>query len=272
MTGAVIAIGGAEDKTGEMNVLKRVLSEAPGQKVHVITTATSYPEAAEKRYKDAFGLLGIQDCAVSYINSRSEANDPLLAARLRRADVIFFSGGDQLRLNFNLGGTAALDAIKQAHKDGSVIAGTSAGAAILPSLMLAGGLVEEASQKGKIRAASGFGFIENGVIDTHFSERGRMPRLFHMAAANPALQGIGVDEDTALVIRNNQAEVVGSGTVSIVDADNIQTDYLERDIGEEFEVKNIAVHRLGAGERYDFAKRHKIEAVEHTSPALSIPA
>ena len=270
MIGAIIAIGGAEDKCNDMSVLKRVLSEAPAQRVHVITTATSYPEEAEKKYKDAFALLGVQNCEVSYINSRFEASDPALAARLSQADVIFFSGGDQLRLSFNLGGTAALQAIKQAHENGAVIAGTSAGAAALPSLMLAGGLVEEAMQKGKIRASAGLGFIKDAVVDTHFTQRGRLPRLFHMAAANPALSGIGVDEDTALVLRGDEAEVVGSGSVTIVDSNNIQTDFLDKDIGEEFSVSGVTVHSLISGERYNFATRGK--NTPHVDQDAPIPA
>lgn len=171
MSGAIIAIGGSENKQNAMSVLKRVLSEASGERVHVITTATSYPDDAKKRYEETFSLLGIKDCAVTHIDSRSQANDPAIAAQLLKADVIFFSGGDQLRLTFNLGGTAALEAIKQAHENGAVIAGTSAGAAVLSSLMLSGGLVEEAMQKGKIRAGAGFGFIKDAVIDTHFTQR-----------------------------------------------------------------------------------------------------
>ncbi len=127
MTGAVIAIGGSEAKTGNMSVLKRVLAEAPGQRVHVITTATSYPDDAKIKYEDAFHVLGIDDITVSHIDSRAQANSSIIASQILAADVIFFSGGDQLRLSFNLAGTAVLGAIRQAHENGAVIAGTSEG-------------------------------------------------------------------------------------------------------------------------------------------------
>ena len=194
MAGVIIPIGGSEDKTGDMSVLKRVLAEAPGNRVHIITTATEYPEDAKKRYEDAFALLGIQDIEVSYINSRAEANDEGLAQKIGEADVIFMSGGSQLRLTHMLGGTAVLKAIRQANDKGSVIAGTSAGAACMPGLMLYGGLVENSYKKGNLHAAAGFGFVPNAVIDTHFSQRGRLPRLFSMVSTSRATIGIGLDE------------------------------------------------------------------------------
>ncbi len=259
MTGALIAIGGAEAKIGDMVVLNRILSEAQGHKVHVISTATSFPEDTKKKYEDAFHLLGVDNIAVSHINSRAQANDPLICKQILDADILFFSGGDQLRLTFNLAGTAALDAIKQAHENGAVIAGTSAGAAVMSSVMLYGGSVEKAIHKGEIKTTAGLGFLKESIVDTHFMQRGRLPRLFNVLATNPAILGIGIDEDTALIVRGNISEVIGSGVVTFVDGTDIESDILDKDIGQEFTISNMNVLTVAAGERYDLQSRAKIQ-------------
>ncbi len=125
--------------------------------------------------------------------------------------------------------------------------------------MLYGGLVEKAMHKGEVSATAGFGFIKDAVVDTHFTQRGRLPRLFHMVATNPALIGIGVDEDTALVLRGNTLEVVGSGAVTIVDGIGIETDILDKELGEEFNVTNATVYTLTAGDRYNLQLRSRMD-------------
>ncbi len=225
----LIVIGGAEDKQGEMLVHRRVLAEARGEnsRVCVITSATSEPEAARQRYLAVYRELDVKDVDVMHIDSADMANSSEVACLLAQAEVVFMTGGDQNQLCAVLNDTRALDILrKRYHAGGLVIAGTSAGAAAASQMMLANGDV----------TPTGLGFAAETIIDTHFSERNRLSRLFNAVVQHPDKLGIGLDEDTALVIRRNRpAEVVGSGTVTFVDGRNVQ--------------------RLASGQRYDLKTR-----------------
>lgn len=207
----LIVIGGAEDKEGEMLVHRRVLAEARGlnSRVCVVTSATADPKGARTRYEAVYRALDVRDVAFLHIDSAAMANSLEVAQQFAQADVIFMTGGDQNKLCDVLRGTRAHDILcKRYNAGGLVVAGTSAGAAAASHLMLANGVVELA----------GLGLAPDAVIDTHFSERNRLSRLFAAVAQHPDKIGIGLDEDTALVIRRHRpAEVVGSGTVTIVD-------------------------------------------------------
>lgn len=249
----LIAIGGAEKKDGDMTVLKTVLSRAKGAKsrVHVITTATNYPKNAEKTYRDAFKRLGIE-CAVSHIATSAEADDPNLAKKLSKADVIFFSGGDQTKLARILNGSKCLDAVKRRHAKGAVIAGTSAGAAAMSRMMMAGGRPENAMKKGAILTQEGFALKPDVIFDTHFMERGRLPRLFNLVASDPSKIGIGLDEDTAAIIDDaGNIEVVGSGAVTVVNGDRLETNTApDTQDGKKFKAKGFTVTTLRNGDRF----------------------
>ncbi len=214
-----IAIGGAEDKTRKAKILGAVLAEAKGKKsrVLVITGATSYPEEAAKNYRRAFKNLGVSSCAIVHPETPAQADDPAFLQQIEKADVIFFSGGDQSKLVAALEGTQALSAIQEREKNGAVIAGTSAGAAAMSSCMITGGAPEDAEREDAITSGKGFGFAAEIIFDTHFMNRGRLPRLFNLLGKNPEKTGIGLDEDTALILRaNGSMEVVGSGAVTVV--------------------------------------------------------
>jgi cyanophycinase len=249
----LIAIGGKEGKSGDMAVLRRVLDEAKGSasRVHVITTATGYPEEVGETYRNAFAGLGVA-CDVTHIATRAEANDATLAQKIGEADVVFFSGGDQLKLATILNGTAVLDAIRRREGEGAVIAGTSAGAAIMSQLMICGGDPEKAMQKGEIQLSSGFGLSPDAVFDTHFMNRGRLPRLFNVVASSPEKTGIGLDEDTGVIIRSSgEMEVIGSGAVTVVDAKNLTSSNvaaIER--GEEIVADGLNVTTYVAGNTF----------------------
>lgn len=249
----LIAIGGAEDKTGDMTVLKHVLAEARGatSNVHIVTTATAYPEEVGQTYRDAFKALGV-DCRISHITTRAAANDDELLKQIGAADVVFFAGGDQLKLATILGGTAFLDAVRERHEAGAVIAGTSAGAAAMSLLMIYGGDPEKAMEKGEVTLTEGFGLAPGVVFDTHFMNRGRLSRLFNVVAAAPAKTGIGLDEDTAIVWRKNgEMEVIGSGAVTIVDGKNLtRCNITQIERGEKIEAEGFNVTTLKAGDRY----------------------
>ena len=255
-----IAIGGAEDKQGDMTVHKRVLAEsqAAAPRVCVITTATAEPEAAKQRYEDVYRKLGVQDCTVLHIDSRAMAESDAVCAALARADVIFFTGGDQLRLTQALAGTRGFDVIAEKYAAGDlVIAGTSAGAAAASALMICGGDPSKSMQKGEVQMTSGLGFVPGVVFDTHFSERDRLPRLFNAVASHPSTIGIGLDEDTAAVLRRDGTmEVVGSGTVTFVDGRSLRDCNLpDVERGEVFKAEGYRVDRLAAGQRYDLKAR-----------------
>jgi cyanophycinase len=213
----LIAIGGAEDKTGDMTVLKRVLAEAKGaqSRVHVITTATSLPEEVKAIYEEAFGLLGVKP-VVSHITTRDEADDPATIAQIEDADVIFFSGGDQRKIAAAFRGSKALKKIRQMAHQGTVIAGTSAGAAAISDLMIAGG--GSSDHITEVKLNGGLGLKRKIVFDTHFSKRRRLARLFDIVAAHPDKIGIGLDDNTAVVMKSGRAlEVIGEGTVTVLD-------------------------------------------------------
>lgn len=231
----LIVIGGAEDKEGEMLVHRRVLSEARGEnsRVCVVTSATSDPKGARARYEAVYRALDVSDVEFLHIDTAAMANSLEVAQQFAQADVIFMTGGDQNKLCDILRGTRAHDILCMRYNAGGlVVAGTSAGAAAVSHLMLANGEV----------TPLGLGLAPDTVIDTHFSERNRLSRLFTAVAQHPEKIGIGLDEDTALVIRRNRAaEVVGSGTVTIVDVRQ--------------ETPAQQVRKLPAGARVDLRKQ-----------------
>jgi cyanophycinase len=252
-----IAIGGAEDKLKEKTILKRVLLESgkAQPRVCVVTTATGFPDDARKTYLDAFQSLGITECSVLHIDSRESAQDPATIQHLDAADIIFFSGGDQLRLTSILGGTPFLEAVMRRAQEDAVIAGTSAGAAVMSGLMIYGGEAARAMEKGHVALTSGFGFVNGIVFDTHL-ERGRITRLFNVVATNPATLGIGLHEDTGVVVRGDVMEVIGRNSVTIVDGKDLKNSNvagIER--GETIKAENYLVHDLKAGERYNLKSR-----------------
>lgn len=250
----LIAAGGGLDDEKDMAVFRRILAEARGldSKVHVISTATRIPVQTEAGYRKTFNALGIPDISVSFVNSRAEAKDPARAASLADADLIFFTGGDQLRLTSILGGTPFMDAVYKRHEEGAVVAGTSAGAAAMSDLMVYNGESEVAMHKGEVSFTTGFGFVSRAVIDTHFSQRGRLPRLFNVVATNPVNIGVGLDEDTAVIIRDrNRMEVIGSGTVTIVDGTKLTYNNMtEISRGQDIIAEGFIRHVLRAGDTF----------------------
>lgn len=216
----LIAIGGAEDKDGNMAVLKTVLarSRRKNPRVHVITTATGYPGDARETYRAAFARLGIKP-DISHITSAQQADTPEMLARIQKADVVFFTGGDQSRLANVFLGTRFLQTLRKRHQAGAVIAGTSAGAAVMAGRMITGGRPENAHIRGAITSDAGFALTPGLIIDTHFHNRGRLHRLFNLLAEHPGKTGLGLDEDSAAIIHDDgRVEAIGSGGVTVIDA------------------------------------------------------
>jgi len=269
--GDLIAIGGAEDKTSGSDILTRVLALAPHdkRKVAVVTTASGIPEETFEGYHAAFTGLGAE--AVTHLNvrDRADADDPAHLEVLRGCGVVFFSGGDQMRLTTILGASAVLNAIRAHLAHGGVVAGTSAGAACICSTMIYGGDVVDSLRKGAVRMTAGLGFVTGLIIDTHFLERGRFTRLMEAGATSPEQIGVGIGEDAAVIIHDGTLlEVVGPGHVVIVDsAGIIGSNIAELEDGAAVAVENVVMHALIEGYGYDVRTRRPIRP-EHLNTAI----
>lgn len=256
----LIAIGGGEDKVGESVVLKRVLEEGKGteSRICVITTATGYPEEVGQTYRDAFARLGAT-CDVAHITTAKDADSAAFLKTIEEADIVFFSGGDQTKLSAVFNETDCLSLLAEKHRKGDVIAGTSAGAAVMSQLMITGGRPENGMVKGKIQSETGFGLASDIIFDTHFMNRDRLPRLYNLVASDPRKIGCGLDEDTGVILKDDQTiEVIGNQTVTIVDGRNLtDSTFAKVKEGEVFKAEGFAVHTLKPGEKQRLDKFSK---------------
>ncbi|MEA2528270.1 MAG: cyanophycinase [Thermomicrobiales bacterium] len=266
--GPVMPIGGAEDLSGEGEVLKRFLELAGGKRAQivVIPTASEDPQRSGEGYAELFREMGAKESAWLDVQRRADANGERAIEMLAAATSIFITGGDQARLVALLGGTRAMECTRLRNAEGVVVAGTSAGASIVASHMLLSGTgiggnsSDAAARRGLVEVVAGFGLLQDVIVDQHFSERGRMGRLLSVFAANPGLIGVGLDEDTAvLVSRDGVLETLGSGMVTIIDGRNATSDYFEREMGEVLTVCNSSLHVLGPGRRFDLDARQPID-------------
>lgn len=208
-------------------------------------------------YKKAFEYLGLKNCNILDIQNREQANSDAIVARANAADVVMFTGGDQLRLTSILGGTRFHDAILTKYQtEDFIYAGTSAGAAAASENMIYQGSSSEALLKGEIKTTQGLGFIENVIIDTHFVQRGRIGRLFQAVVNNPRTLGIGLGEDTGLFIEDDKMTAIGSGLVIIVDGLQIKdTNLTNVDLGQPISIKNLIVDVLSMNDTFDMKNR-----------------
>jgi cyanophycinase len=257
--GRLIAIGGNEDKVDDLLVLKRVVQEIGSTvfKVAVITTASSNPNQRGKEYEDVFKTLGASGINIINTETRSEANDKSNSKLIEDVDLIFFAGGDQLRLTSIMGGSKIMRSINTRLESGALIAGTSAGAAVFSDTMIYEGNSKEGLLKGRVLTTTGFGFVENIVFDTHFMSRGRIGRLVQIVTTNPTCIGIGIGEDSGVVLKGDGTiEVIGSGQVIIVDGSEIiHSNIMDIQPGESIAVEHVLIHSLVNGYRYNFRDR-----------------
>ncbi|SES34057.1 cyanophycinase [Tranquillimonas rosea] len=256
--GPLVAIGGAEDKTSEANILQRVLSLTPVEEpvVGVITTASSIPAEVYEGYREAFGRLGAAEVLDIRIRERAESRDAGFLDMIERSDIIFVSGGDQMRLTNILGGSAALEAIRKRHDFGAVIAGTSAGAASMSTTMVYGGAADDSLRKGAVKMSAGFGLVAGVIIDTHFLERGRFSRLMEVGATNPEYLGVGLGEDAAVLFDGGTIRAFGPGHVVLVDSSKITgSNVFDLSDGEAVSVHNVIMHALVDGYGYSLTDR-----------------
>jgi cyanophycinase len=279
--GKLIIIGGAVDmgsnvtiqehirqpdyiKFFEQGILKRIITESAkheGSLIEVITTASQIPELVGDEYIKAFGQLNVTNVNVLHIKSREDTGNKDYLERIRKADVVMFSGGDQLRLTAIFGGTEFLQILKTRYqKENFVIAGTSAGAAAASTHMIYRGQSNEALIKGEVQITAGLGFIDSVIVDTHFVQRGRIGRLMYAVATNPGILGIGLGEDTGLLVTDGyMMEAIGSGLIILVDGRNIvATNIYDVEIGSPVSIDNLKVHVMSIFDKYDLAQHRLI--------------
>ena len=290
--GKLIIIGGSVDKGSfsqnpenlpkslkffEKGILKRMIDEsAKGNlsRIEIITTASNIPAEVGQEYIDAFKHLNVANTAVLDIRTREQANQPHNIQRLRDADVVMFTGGDQLRLTSIFGGTEFHHLLLERYaNDNFIISGTSAGAAASSNNMIYQGSSQEALLKGEVKITGGLGFINNVIIDTHFVQRGRIGRLLYACASNPVNLGIGLGEDTGLLITDgNIMEAIGSGLVILVDGTKMRnTNITEVAIGEPVSIDNITVHVIAYGDRFDLkTKRLTLKGLKNEEEILDL--
>ena len=259
--GTVMVIGGAEDKVRDRVILHRFVSLAGGTDatIAVISTASSLGAEAGERYRQVFGDLGVRRVRPLHAITRPQANDETSALTIRDATGIFLTGGNQLRLSSTIGGTRLADAILERFRHGAVVAGTSAGASAMSSHMIAFGASGATPKQRMAQIAAGLGVLPGVIVDQHFQQRNRLGRLLSLIAQNPSLLGLGVDEDTAGIVGPDHVmEVVGRGSITIVDGSGSETDAWEVGGHRPIMISNVVLHSLPAGYRFDLETRTRV--------------
>ncbi|PKA83205.1 cyanophycinase [Ulvibacter sp. MAR_2010_11] len=272
--GILIPIGGNEDKGIEISeiyhlefiqegILSRVVKESGGKdaSIVIIPTASSIPEEVGENYLHAFRKLGCTNLHVMDIRERSQSEEPENIKRIKKANCVMFSGGNQSNITREIGGTTLHKIMMERYKkERFVIAGTSAGAMCMSQEMITGGGIKEAFTKGATGMGEGMGFIPNLIIDSHFIRRGRFGRLAEAVAKFPKLLGIGLAEDTGLIIKDcNKVEVIGSGMVILFDPRKLKHNNRKRvDDGSPMSITNLKTHILANGDHFNI-KKNKIK-------------
>jgi len=279
--GKLIAIGGNVDKGTdaegavsfstlnffEFGILQRILSESKGKnsRIEVITPASMIPAEVGAGYLEAFARLGCHNVGVIHVRNRADTNTSEYHERLQKCDGVMFTGGNQLRLTTIWGGTNLFKIIKDRYwNDNFMIAGTSAGAMGMSNTMIYEGDSADALLKGAVKITTGLALIHNVIIDTHFDKRGRFGRLAQAVASNPGCIGLGLGEDTGVLINGgNFMETIGSGMVLIFDGHKIQHNTIA-DLPEGFpiSIENLVVHVLAKGFGFDVTNRKFLAQAE----------
>lgn len=267
--GAIIAIGGAEEKVRRRAVLRRVAEACGGAdaRLVIIPTASQLPEMGA-RYLRVFRDLGLRAVQLLPIESRADCRREDWLALLAEATGVFMTGGNQLRLSTTIGGTPVSDLLRRRNRQGLVVAGTSAGAAILSEHMIAFGDDGATPRADMVRLAPGLGLIPQVVVDQHFRQRDRLGRLITAVTYNPALIGIGLDEDTAAVIGPDDVlEVVGSGAITVIDPAGLGFSSIDSAKRQDpVCVLNLRLHVLTHGGRFDLRSREPAIPIEAAQP------
>lgn len=290
--GKLIPVGGAEDKGTdlekgliqrnnlnffEQGILKRVVNETHHRElshIEVITTASTIPVEVGENYLDAFAKLSCPNVQVMNIRNREDCLNQEYIDRIKKADAVMFSGGNQMRLTATFGGTEIMDILHDRYKneEGFVIAGTSAGAMAMSNTMIYEGNAANAHLKSAVKVTTGLAFMGNVIFDSHFDKRGRFGRLAQAVATNPSCIGIGLGEDTGLLIKNgNNMEAIGSGMIIIIDGHHIRhSNIADLADGCPISVENLIVHFMAKGDKYQLHQRKYVEMGEDEFEKTSV--
>ncbi|MEV0408028.1 cyanophycinase [Actinoallomurus sp. NPDC050550] len=253
--GRLLVIGGAENRTCGTGPLEEfvALSGARDSHIVIVTTATEMPEEVAAEYTRVFRRLGVSSVTELRLPHRATADSQAALDVLRKATGVLFSGGDQSRIRGLVGSKVNALLRRRLGGDGLVIAGTSAGATAMGRWMILGGDGHEVSASA-VRLGPGLGLLDDVLIDMHFAERGRLPRLLSGIALDTRRLGVGIDEDTAIVVRKGRFEVIGSGVVTVVDADQATVGYADCD-DDPIVLFHVRLHLLPAGCWFDMEQR-----------------
>lgn len=257
--GTLIIVGGNEDKTGDLTILKEIAKKAGNGKLIVATVASEIPMDVWSTYLRIFKNLGVHTIQHLNISQPEEARSIDVDELFKDANVFFFTGGDQLKITTKLGGSPILDYLLELYKNGGTIAGTSAGAAVMGKMMLVGGENTESHKVGNWMMAPGLSLLENMIVDQHFAQRGRIGRLLGAVSMNPGILGIGIDEDTAIVVEKTAFKVLGANAVYIVDGTGVTyTNISEASAEKTMSCHDVRLHILSEKESFDLNTRRPL--------------
>jgi cyanophycinase len=270
----LIPIGGAEKRSIDSDIFRMMVELAGGSRARIVVvpTASEAPDERAQDYRALFSDFEPETIETVHIGERPDAASPGLLRIVREATLFMFGGGDQLRLSSLIGGTPLHTALLERYrKGGCVVAGTSAGAAVLPEAMIFQNNRFRVFRKGGIEMTKGLGLIGDTIFDTHFVQRSRISRLVHAVATNPALLGLGIEEDTGLLIENERkATVLGTGTVIVVDGRSIEINHIGyAENRDPFALTNVVYSVLTPGVVFDLQTRRVIDPGP-TGPVKSI--
>lgn len=255
-SGTLIIIGGREDKSGEMKILKKIADHTGQGRLLIVTAASEVSDQVWQDYLKIFHRLGVKYVEHLYVKQPEETYQIDVQKMFKDVTVVFFTGGDQLKVTTKLGGTPVMDAITEVYKRGGTLAGTSAGASIMGKTMLIGGENSESHKVGNWMMAPGLGFVENMIIDQHFAQRGRIGRLLGAVALNPGILGIGIDEGTAIIVEEDQFQILGENAVYVVDGRGVTyTNISEASAEQTMSMHDVRLHILADGESFNLRER-----------------
>lgn len=262
--GQLVIIGGAEDRDGECTVLREFVRRAGGiqSRIAVVTAATSMPREVGEDYRRVFERLGAERVDIIDNSSRERADDSDFIDMAKEATGIFFTGGDQSRIIDLIKGTKLDELIHQRYvRDGLVVGGTSAGAAMMPDIMIVEGESQSTPRVNVVEMGPGMGFLPGIVVDQHFAQRGRLGRLLAALVQQPAVLGLGIDENTAIIVEGDEFEVVGHGAITVVDESESTHNNLDDLLKDEaLAVCGVKLHILPHGYRFNLKTRKPVFA------------
>ncbi|HEY0776939.1 MAG TPA: cyanophycinase [Gemmatirosa sp.] len=256
--GTLVIIGGHEDKKDDRLILRALAERAQDGALVVVTAASNLPDELWGDYEPVFRDLGVRDVRHLHVDTREDARDPERVRVLDGASVVFFTGGNQLKLTSQLGDTPVYQSVRELYERGGCVAGTSAGASVVTETMLVtGDSAASPRVADAVVMAPGFGFLPGVIVDQHFAERGRIGRLIGAVAQNPRILGIGIDENTAIVCDGHRGfTVLGAGGVYVLDGRDVtHSNVVEESRHRTLSVFGLRLHLLNVGDTFDFAER-----------------